>query len=222
MHSINLFVEDRGHEVFLQALVSRFAKHYRVSVKTEFANARGGHGKVMGKLKDYMSDLLDDLEEVPDLLIVAIDGNCKGYLERKQEIESITRGFSRQVICAVPDPHIERWLLLDSAAFKKVLGKGCSAPTQKCERDLYKRLLREAVQKAGIKPLLGGIEYTEELVYAMDLERLELIGDSLSKLLKELRQKFQEWEQSDHKGPHKLREDEAAYDLSADNPQTSV
>ena len=54
--------------------------------------------------------------------------------------------FLRSVIYAIPDPHIERWLLLDSAAFKKVLDKGCSAPTQKCERGLYKRLLLQAVR----------------------------------------------------------------------------
>ncbi len=148
-----------------------------------------------------MSDLLDNQEDLPDLLIVAIDGNCKGFQGRKQELETIMKGFVGQAIYAIPDPHIERWLLLDSAAFKKVLGKGCSAPTQKCERDLYKRLLREAVQKTGVNPPLGGIEYTEELVNAMDLERLEKTGDSLSKLLKALRLKFQEWEQNEQKAP---------------------
>jgi Domain of unknown function (DUF4276) len=222
MHNISLFVEDRGHEVFLTALISRLAKYYRVTVKTEFSNARGGYGKAISKLKSYINDLLDDQEDVPDLLIVAIDGNCKGFSERKQEIESVTRGFSGQPIYAIPDPHIERWLLLDSAAFKKVLGKGCSAPTQKCERGLYKRLLREAVQKAGVIPFLDGIEYTEELVNAMNLEYLERTEESLGKLLKELRQKFQEWEQADHKGPRKVREDELSYDLLADNPPTSV
>ena len=93
MHNICLFVEDRGHEVFLEALVSRLAKYYRVSVKTEFFNARGGYGKAISKLKTY---------------------------------------------------------------------------------------------------------------------------------IKELRQKFQEWEQTDHKGPRKVREDEPAYDLPPDNPPATV
>jgi hypothetical protein len=55
----------------------------------------------------------------------------------------------------VPDPHIERWLLLDSQAFKEVLHRGCSAPDQKCDRDRYKLLLDEAVRAAEVEPLLG-------------------------------------------------------------------
>jgi hypothetical protein len=51
MHRIDLFVEDRGHEEFLQALINRLAKKYDIDIKTQFSNARGGHGKVMGKLK---------------------------------------------------------------------------------------------------------------------------------------------------------------------------
>jgi hypothetical protein len=196
MHSIDLFVEDRGHEEFLQALINRLAKKYDVDIETQFSNARGGHGKVMGKLKTYINGLQDDNEILPDLLIVAIDGNCKGFSGCKQEIDKVMKDFQGSVVYAIPDPHIERWLLLDSAAFKKVLGKGCSAPIQKCERDLYKKLLLQAVRNTGVNPPLGGIEYTEDLVNALDLEYLERLGDSLSKLLKDLRYKFQEWQRS--------------------------
>ncbi len=115
MPNINLFVEDRGHEAFIRALVGRFAKQYRIPVKTSFESAKGGHGKVISKLKGYISDLQNDQEYWPDLLIVATDGNCKGFLERKQEIDNAMKGFSGQVIYAIPDPHIERWLLLDSS-----------------------------------------------------------------------------------------------------------
>ena len=97
------------------------------------------------------------------------------------------------VIYAIPDPHIERWLLLDSGAFKTVLGKGCPAPDQKCERDRYKYLLLEAIRGAGITPLLGGIEHAEDLVKAMDLQYLEQADDSLGRLLKALHDKFKGW-----------------------------
>jgi hypothetical protein len=197
MRRINLFVEDRGHEVFLRTLISRFAQKYTIDVEPMFFNARGGHGKVMGKLKSYVNDLQNDDDVLPDLLLVAIDGNCKGLLGCKQEIDVVMKGFQGSIVYAIPDPHIERWLLLDSAAFKKVLGKGCSAPVQKCERDLYKKLLAQAIRNTGVNPPLGGIEYTEDLVNAMDLEYLERTGDSLSKLLKELRYKFQEWQRLD-------------------------
>ena len=197
MHKVILFVEDRGHAEFIQALVERFANQYGMSVIIRLGSATGGHGKVVSRLKEYINDLLSDQEELPDLLIVATDGNCKGYSGRKQEIDNAVKGFNRQVIYAIPDPHIERWLLLDSAAFKKVLGKGCSAPVQKCERDLYKRLLLEAVRNTGVNPPLGGIEYTEDLVYAMNLDYLEKSEDSLGRLLKALREIFNEWKRSE-------------------------
>ncbi len=105
MYNINLFVEDRGHELFLNALVNRFAEHYAIPVEITFSNAKGGHGKVLSKLKEYVSDLLDEQATLPDLLIVATDGNCKGFLARKQEIEKVLKGFSGTVIYAIPDPH---------------------------------------------------------------------------------------------------------------------
>lgn len=65
-----------------------------------------------------------------------------------------------------------------------------------CERNLYKRLLLEAVRQTGINPPLGGLEYAEELVKAMDLEHLERNEESLGKLLKSLRQQFQAWQRT--------------------------
>jgi hypothetical protein len=152
---------------------------------------------MVSKLKECINDLQSNQEELPNILIIATDGNCKGYTRRKQEIDSATKSFHGRLIYAIPDPHIERWLLLDSVAFKKVLGKGCLAPVQKCERNLYKRLLLDAVRKTGVNPPLGGIEYTEDLVHAMNLEYLERTEDSLGKLLKALREIFKEWELSD-------------------------
>ena len=196
MYRINLFVEDHGHEAVLKALVSRLIKQYHLSVKITVNTARGGHGRVISTLKEYISDLEDTQEDLPDLLIVATDGNCKGYLGRKQEIDSAVKRFAGQIIYAIPDPHVERWLLLDATAFKKVLGKGCSAPKQKCERNLYKRLLIDAIRQTGTNPPLGGIEYAEDLVNEMDLEHLERTEDSLGKFLKPLRQQFQTWQQA--------------------------
>lgn len=115
------------------------------------------------------------------------------------------------MIYAIPDPHIERWLLLDSAAFKKVLGKGCAAPGQKCERDLYKRLLIAAIRDAGREPLFDGVEYAEALVNAMDLDYLERTEESLGRLLKELRHKFQEWERIEHGNTQELHENQVPY-----------
>ncbi len=219
MFSINLIVEDRAHARFLEALLNRLADQYAVPVEIRLGSARGGHGRVISKLKEYTNDLQNDQVILPDLLIVATDGNCKGFSERKHEIDNALRGFSGQFICAIPDPHIERWLLIDSAAFKKVLGKGCSAPVQKCERDLYKRLLQEAVQQTGIKARFGGIEYTEELVHEMNLDYLERTEESLGKLLRSLRLQFQDWQRSSQAGAQELREAEAVYILQSAFPR---
>lgn len=195
MYNIRLFVEDNGHEVFLGALIQRFASMYNVSIDPRFGNAEGGYGKMVSELKEFIKDLLTDQEELPDLLIAATDSNCKGPSKRKQQIEQALKGYSGKVIYAIPDPHIEKWLLLDSTAFKKVLGKGCPAPPQKCERDFYKRLLRDAIRATGVNPPFGGIEYGEDIVNAMDLEKLERAEASLGHLLKALRQQFQAWQQ---------------------------
>ena len=129
------------------------------------------------------------------------------------------RGFNGRVVYAIPDPHIERWLLLDSTAFKKVLGRGCNAPPRKCERDLYKRLLLQAIRASGKRPPLGEIQYTESLVSIIDLDYLELNDDSLGRLLKELRQIFQEWQRFDQKELNILREDSMVYVLNSSSPQ---
>jgi hypothetical protein len=201
MRKINCFVEDTGHQAFLQALVRRLSRQHRISIELKFENARGGHGTAISELKQYIRDLQRGRQGLPDMLIVATDGNCKGFIERKQEIEKATKSYTHLLICAVPDPHVERWLLLDSAAFKKVLGVGCKAPTYKCERDLYKRLLENAVIDAGKEPFIGGIEYAEALVDAMNLDRLERSEPSLGHLLRDLRQQFQAWQQEQQAQP---------------------
>ena len=193
MRRIVLFVEDYGHEEFIRALIERLARECNVSLKIVPRNVRGGYGKVIAELKAYLRDLEREREELPDLLIVSTDANCNGYVKRKRQVDEINEKFKGLTLCAIPDPHIERWLLLDSAAFKSVLGKGCNAPDQKCSRDRYKHLLLEAMQNAGVVPPLGGVEYAEEIINAMDLQRMERVNASFGKFLKDLQNKFKEW-----------------------------
>lgn len=195
MPKIDLFAEDFGHEIFLRALLQRLAHEYGIAVIIRAYSVRGGHGKVISEFRQYARDVQRGRGELPDLLIVCTDGNCKGFLERKQEIDGATVGsFGVPVLCAVPDPHLERWLLLDSAAFKAVLGRDCAAPDQKCERGRYKQLLLQAILDAGITPLLGSIEHAEALVQAMNLRYLERADDSLGRLLTALHDQFRAWE----------------------------
>jgi len=193
MRRIVLFVEDYGHEEFIRALIERLAREHGVSLKIVPRNVRGGYGKVITELRSYLRDLEREREDLPDLLVVSTDANCNGYAKRKREVDEINDKFKEFTLCAIPDPHIERWLLLDSAAFKSVLGKGCKAPDQKCSRDRYKHLLLEAMQNAGVLPPLGGVEYAEEIINAMDLQRMETVNASFGKFLKDLQNKFREW-----------------------------
>lgn len=193
MRRIVLFVEDYGHETFINTLVKRLACENGIEVKIENRNVRGGYGKVITEYQSYLRDLRREMDRLPDLLIAATDANCKGYLERRREIEETNKEFKNFTVYAIPDPHIERWLLLDSAAFKSVLGKGCDAPDQKCSKDRYKKLLLEAIQNAGVTPPLGGMEYAEDIVNTMNLQRMEQADASFGKFLKNLHNKFKEW-----------------------------
>ena len=141
MYSIVLFTEDYGHEEFVTALVERLSRENGIPVKLIPRSVRGGHGKVVAEFRAYLRDLDHEREELPDLLIVATDANCNGYTKRRREIDEINEKFKDFTVYAIPDPHIERWLLLDSSAFKTVLGKGCDKPDKKCSRDRYKQLI---------------------------------------------------------------------------------
>jgi hypothetical protein len=194
MPNVALFVEDFAHETFLKAIVQRLHEDHRVQIAFQSYSVRGGAGRVVSELRQFIRDLRLGRKALPDLLIVGRDANCQGYLKRRQELEPAAEQCGCRVVYAIPDPHIERWLLLDSAAFKAVLGRGCDSPKQKCERKRYKRLPLEAVRAAGVTPLLGGIEYTEDLVKAMQLPFLESEGESLGRLVKDLRAVFKTWE----------------------------
>ena len=198
MHNISLFVEDRAHEDFLTALIQRLADEYNVKINIKASSVRGGHGKVITELRQYLRDLQHYTEDLPDLIIVGTDGNRAGFSERKKEINQVTSDFTDLVICAIPDPHIERWLLLDSAAFKTVLGKGCQAPDQKFEKARYKKLLIEAVLEAGLIPILGGIEHTADIVNAMDFQHLEQSDRSFQRFFRALQRQFRTWQQSEN------------------------
>ena len=197
MRNINLFVEDVAHEDFLTALIQRFADAYIVEVNIKASSVRGGRGTVITELKQYLRDLQHNKEDLPNLVIVGTDSNCKGLSERETEINQVTSDLGDLVISMVPEPHIERWLLLDSEAFKTVFGKGCPVPDQKCERGRYKGLLLNAIYEATMVPPLDGIERVEELVYAMNFQRVERSDRSIRRFLTALQRQFRTWQQTE-------------------------
>jgi hypothetical protein len=194
MREITLFVEDFAHQAFLAALVQRLAAEYGIDVRLDWRNARRGHGAVVKELRQFLRDLQLGQDRLPDLVVIATDANCKGLVERLRQITDVTGKVDVPTVCAVPDPHIERWLLVDSAAFKAVFGHGCNAPDQKCERARYKKMLIDAIRASGVTPSLGGIEFSEDIVAAMDFNRAAAADASLRKLIEELRGVFQTWQ----------------------------
>ena len=121
MREIALFVEDHAHQQVIGALLHRIAKEFSIEIKLQWRNAIGGQARVNIELDDYLRDLTRQGSPWPDLLIVATDANCQGLNERTRTIRLPDIPVS--IILAIPDPHIERWLLLDGAAFKAVFGR---------------------------------------------------------------------------------------------------
>ena len=193
MREVALFGEDRAHQLVVGALLRRLAEEHRVEVSLVWRQAYGGHRRVKHELNDYLRALHRNREPLPDLVVVATDANCKGLNERMREVSNPNAQMPPTVL-AIPDPHVERWLLLDGAAFKTVLGQGCRAPDRKCDRDRYKQRLVEAIQAAGVEPILGGIEYAEDIIRHLDIGRAARADTSFRRFVNALRNEVQRWQ----------------------------
>ena len=200
MRKISLFAEDRGHEVVLKALVERTLASHGIKADIRLVSVRGGFPQVQVELEQYLNDLLHFRSGLPDLLIVATDANCHGAKSRCQTFRKAAEPVQDRTIYAIPDPHIERWLLRDPAAFKSVLGAPCQTVQQKCDRDRYKKLLIDSVRDAGVIPLLGGLEYAEDIVKSMNLNHVGG-NDGFNDFLQSLHSHVRLWEQQGSTGP---------------------
>jgi len=190
MPEILLILEDAAQEAFLRPLVERLSGEAGIPLSMRVRSSQGGYGKALSALRAYVQAVKNAKENLVDGILVAVDANCHGYVERRNEIDSAAGGHKHFVIHAIPDPHIERWLLLDSEAFKEILNKGCSAPDEKCMKDRYKHLLAKAVLEAGVQPLLGGVEYAEDLATKYHFQRIADQDPSFGQFLHEMRNWF--------------------------------
>jgi hypothetical protein len=171
---VDLFAEDQAHEEFLDPLIARIAREENVEISTRVRSARGGHARAIAEFKLYQSFLVRGLmtAKPPDLIVVAIDGNCTTFARKREEIEAARDdGLSASIVAACPDPHVERWYLADPPSFHSVVGFQPVVGRAKCERGHYKALLSDAVVRGGHPPTLGGIEFAMELAEAIDLFR---------------------------------------------------
>lgn len=185
MTEISLFVEDDVHRRVVGALIERIARERGIAIQPVWRNAVGGYGRVAASLSRYFGRLRRQRESPPDLVVVATDSNCSGWNAR---VNALPRAGSLVLpfVVAVPDPHIERWLLLDGAAFRAAVGRGCDAPDNKCGRFEYKQRLARAVTAAGKEPALGGLEFAEAIVSNMDIQRAARDDRSFGRFIDDL------------------------------------
>lgn len=172
--TIGYFLEDRAHEVLLRAMVSRIAGEEGYHPEELIHDVRSAHGgQGIARLKAFLEQCAGGAEVPFDLLVAAIDGNCHGYNKRAQQLKNLVAraGYPApdRVVLAVPDPHIERWYMLDENAFKRGVNAahGPAVPPYKYRKDWYKKALSDAVRDAGVPSLLGGVEYGERIVAGM-------------------------------------------------------
>lgn len=200
MHEVSLFGEDEFHELFLVALVNRLSADRGVPVHVTTYSARGGITRMHHELGEFLRDLERSAGALPDAILAATDANCQGYVERRGVLEGVADRhprFQYLMVYAIPDPHVERWMMADPGAFAKVLGKGCDFPARKCERGLYKDLLARAIRDAGVRAPLGGREFADDVVGAMDLPRACANDPSLGRAVRDLATLCNRWAAQD-------------------------
>jgi hypothetical protein len=165
--TVALFCEDVAHERFLDALLRRIAAETGRPMTLRTVSARGGHARALAELRAFQK-----VGPAADFVVAAVDANCAGWSRARSEIENAidTARFPRHAI-ACPDPHIERWYLADPQSLWEFLRVRVTLDKRKCERDLYKHRLAQALANAGHVVALGGAEFATEIVAAMDLYR---------------------------------------------------
>src|SRR5712692_2791255 len=131
MPEINVFCEDSFHENFVGAMLRRFKSDYQVAISCRFLSSRGGLPQMRTEFREFLRDLGRERLPLPDSIVVVLDANCAGYNERREIMDDVVLAYPQLrpiVSYAIPDPHIERWMLVDAAAFQTVFGRGCTLP----------------------------------------------------------------------------------------------
>ncbi len=186
---VAVFCEDSGHESFVRALLERLGREENVDVDVRVLCARGGRGKAIGEFTHWQRAFATGLRSgTPGLLVLVVDANCDGWREKRTSLQGqIDKTLFPRTVVGCPDPHVERWCLADAEGFGHVIGVKPPRDPDKCERDYYKRILREAILNAGHPILTSEMEFAPDLVRAFDLFRAGKTQASLGKFVEDLR-----------------------------------
>lgn len=172
-YTMVFFLEDSAQEALIPNLVRRLiVDEHKISTDYELLvlSARGG-GSIRA-YKEFIKSVKKRKSPAADILIVGSDGNCNGFAKRRAQLSAAAKDAPYStIVTAIPDPHIERWYLLDSQALSGASGVPVQAipPNAKCDKGHYKKLLRDAFAKHNLVPPLGGAEYGPCVAATMDL-----------------------------------------------------
>ena len=170
---VAFFLEDSAQEAIIPPLFQRLAVEEGFTadqIVSQVLSARGGGS--IAAFRQFLKDARRRGHLNADLLVVGVDANCKGFTARRDLVmKAAAKSPYGEIIAAIPNPHVERWYLLDVSALSIAAGTpiATSAPAYKCEKNHYKTLLRQAFTRTGIAPPLGGLEYGPVVAQHMDL-----------------------------------------------------
>lgn len=163
------FLEDRAQEQFMLALVERIASEVSIPSRVLSPNVISGRGgsTVVKEFGKFVRDRRKAGVAGAAMIVVAVDGDCQGHAKKAAQLLKKlepTDPFRDIVAFAIPDPHIERWYLIDQAALSRAAGltHGIAPPAYKCRRGHYKKLLREALRNQNV-PSYDGSEFGAEI-----------------------------------------------------------
>lgn len=172
-YTMVFFLEDSAQEALIPNLVRRLIadegknpQDYELKV----LSARGG-GSIRA-YKEFIKSVKKHKAPAADVLIVGSDGNCNGFAKRRSQLNDAAKDVPYSaIVTAIPDPHIERWYLLDNQALAHAAGVPVQAtpPATKCDKGHYKKLLKDIFAQHNLIPPLGGVEYGPSIAATMDL-----------------------------------------------------
>ena len=154
---VAFFLEDSAQEAIIPPLFQRLAVEEGFTadqIVSQVLSARGGGS--IAAFRQFLKDARRRGHLNADLLVVGVDANCKGFTARRDLVmKAAAKSPYGEIIAAIPDPHVERWYLLDVSALSIAAGTpiATSAPAYKCEKNHYKTLLRQAFTRTGIGSL---------------------------------------------------------------------
>lgn len=190
-YTVVFFLEDHAQEALIPNIVGRLINEERknpIDYDLRVLSARGG-GSIRA-YKEFIKGVKKRKTPAADVLIVGSDGNCNGFVKRRTQLNDAAKGVPYStVITAIPDPHVERWYLLDSQALAGAAGVPVQAapPNAKCDKGHYKKLLKDAFAQHNLFPPLGGAEYGPRVAETMDLYAVGVFDHALRDFIEQVR-----------------------------------